>query len=333
MRRPFRGLSARAVTESAHRVAAVDCGTNSTRLLILNGDGSTDTRLMRITRLGEGVDATGVLTPDATDRTLAVLAEYRRLVDRAGVAAVRLVATSATRDATNGAAFLRAASDVIGAPAELLDGQTEGQLAYAGATSSLVATELDDVVVDIGGGSTEIAVGHQGVVRATSLNVGCVRVSERFFRHDPPTGDELLLAESEVRSMVRAGFNELVGAGWRSPGIRLIGLAGSVTTLAALELGLEEYDPVQIHHVCLSLSAVDHWYKVLASESTAERSLRRAITPGREDVIAGGALILRIVIDTLHAERCLVSETDMLDGLAMSLLDTRGGSTTDAQAR
>ena len=158
----------------------------------------------------------------------------------------------------------------------------------------------------------------------------CARVSERFFRHDPPTGLELLWAESEVRSIVRAGFNELVGAGRRSPGIRLIGLAGSVTTLAALELGLEEYDPLRIHHVCLSLSVVDHWYKVLASESTAERSLRRAITPGREDVIAGGALILRIVIDTLHAERRLVSETDMLDGLAMSLLDTRGESTTDA---
>ena len=181
----------------------MDCGTNSTRLLIVNDDGSTHLRVMRITRLGEGVDATGTLGREAVERTVAVLSEYRHLIDDAAVTAARLVATSAVRDAENGEDFLRAASAAIGSPAELLDGRAEGELAYAGATSTLPPVRGDDVVIDIGGGSTEIAVGRGGGVHATSVDIGCVRVTERFFHHDPPTADEVRGAESGIRSVIR----------------------------------------------------------------------------------------------------------------------------------
>jgi len=305
-------------------VAAVDCGTNSTRLLILAGDGTQVSRLMRITRLGEGVDATGLLAPQAIDRTLGVLSEYRTLIDKEGATSVRLVATSAARDAKNGEDFLREASAVIGAPAELLDGQAEGRLAWEGASSALAPSDADDVVVDIGGGSTEIVHHRRGAVRSTSLDIGCVRVTERYFHHDPPTSAELRAAETDVSSLLRAGLAVLVEAEVPSPPGRLIGLAGTITTLAALDLGLEEYDPGRIHHTRLSRAAVDRWYEVLSRESSQQRALRRVIAPGREDVIVGGALILRAVMDVAGFESCLVSESDMLDGLALGMLRPGG---------
>ncbi len=303
------------------RVAALDCGTNSTRLLIAERDGSTHRRLMRITRLGEGVDATHLLAPQALVRTMSVLAEYRGAMDEAGVTAARLVATSAVRDARNGDRFLRDAAGVVGVPAELLDGPTEGALACRGATVGLPAVGGDDVVVDIGGGSTELAVRHDGTVSAVSLDVGCVRLTERFLRHDPPTDDELEAAREFVRSALGHAPDEIPQLARLEPGSRLVGLAGSVTTLAALELGLDGYDPERTHHSVLTREAVDRWYGVLAAERASERARRRAIAPGREDVIAGGALVLREVMGTFGFDRCVVSETDILDGLAMSLLE------------
>ncbi len=300
------------------RVAALDCGTNSTRLLIVERDGSTHSRLMRITRLGEGVDATHLLAPRALERTLSVLAEYRIAMDEAYVTGARLVATSAVRDARNGDRFLRDATGVVGVPAELLDGQTEGALACRGATAGLPAVAGDDVVVDIGGGSTELAVCRNGTVRAVSLDVGCVRLTERFLHHDPPTGDELEAAVGYVRSALRDARDEFPHV---APESRLVGVAGSVTTLAALELGLDGYDPARTHHAVLTRHAVDHWYEVLAAEPASERARRRAVAPGREDVIAGGALVLREVMGTFGFDQCIVSETDILDGLAMSLLE------------
>ena len=302
-------------------MAALDCGTNSTRLLIAEHDGSTHRRLMRITRLGEGVDATHLLAPQALERTMSVLAEYRSAMDEAGVTAARLVATSAVRDARNGDQFLRDAADVVGVAAELLDGQTEGALACRGATAGLPAVEGDDVVVDIGGGSTELAVRHDGTVSAVSLDVGCVRLTERFLRHDPPTGDELEAAREFVRSALEHAPDEIPQLARLEPGSRLVGLAGSVTTLAALELGLDGYDPERTHHSVLTREAVDRWYGVLAAERASERARRRAIARGREDVIAAGALVLREVMGTFGFDRCVVSETDILDGLAMSLLE------------
>jgi len=304
-----------------YRVAAVDCGTNSTRLLITDPDGSTRTRLMRITRLGEGVDATGVLAQAAIDRTIDALREFRHEIDCACVGRTRLVATSAARDAQNSASFLDAASSTIGAPAEILDGQSEGELATAGATRGLEAHAGDDIVLDIGGGSTELAVQRNGAVTATSLDIGCVRVSERFLRGDPPRGPELQQAASYVTSVVSGSLASLWGADGPRPDSRLIGLAGSVTTLAALELGLEEYDPVRTHHSVLTRDAVNHWCTLLGAATASERAAMPGIPRGREDVIVGGALILRIVMDLLGAQDCLVSETDLLDGLAMSMLD------------
>ena len=300
------------------RVAALDCGTNSTRLLIVERDGSAHSRLMRITRLGEGVDATHLLAPRALERTMSVLAEYRFAMDEADVTAARLVATSAVRDARNGDLFLREAAAVVGVPAELLDGQAEGALACRGATASLPAVGGDDVVVDIGGGSTELAVRRDGTVRAVSLDIGCVRITERFLHHDPPTADELEAAVEYVRTSLMGARDEFHPV---ASGSRLVGLAGSVTTLAALELGLDGYDPARTHHAVLTRHAVDHWYEVLAAEPAAERARRRAVAAGREDVIAAGALVLREVMGTFGFERCIVSETDILDGLAMSLLE------------
>jgi exopolyphosphatase/guanosine-5'-triphosphate,3'-diphosphate pyrophosphatase len=276
---------------------------------------------MRITRLGRGVDSTGLLAPDAIERTLKVLREYRHVMDKADVRRVRLVATSAARDAANSALFLERASDVIGAPAEILEGQTEGALAAAGAIQDLEASPGGDVVVDIGGGSTELVTKRSGVVRTVSLGVGCVRITERFLRGDPPVDAELRSAESFVRSAVDGAASTLFDGGVPQPGSRLIGLAGSITTLAALELDLPDYDPARIHHFCLTRRTVDHWYRVLAAESAVERSTRAAIAAGREDVIVGGVLVLHVVMDSLSFGSCVVSERDILDGLASGLLD------------
>lgn len=301
------------------RVAAVDCGTNSTRLLILDPDGSTHTRLMCITRLGQGVDATGRLAQNAIDRTVAVLRDFRRAMDDADVGRVRLVATSAARDAGNSLAFLDLASRIVGGPAEILDGRIEGEIAAAGATQDLPPCRGVDVILDIGGGSTELVVRRADDVDTVSLDVGCVRVTERFLHGDPPTDDELREAESFVSSVVAAAVVRLLDAD--PPPGRLIGLAGTVTTLAALELGLEHYDPARIHHSHLTRGAVDHWYKVLSVEPASERSTRPAISAGREDVIVGGVLILRVVMDRLGMDSLLVSEHDVLDGLAQGLLN------------
>ena len=305
------------------RVAAVDCGTNSTRLLVLDEDGAEHIRLMRITRLGQNVDATRTLATDAVERTLTVLTEYRARIDEADVVATRLVATSATRDAQNGADFLRSATNVIGAPAELLSGLDEGRLACAGAMIGLAETTRRAVVVDIGGGSTELALWSDGQVAATSLDIGCVRVTERFFAHDPPADAELDAAAQFVAATVREGIEAVPGLDSVSSDGRLVGLAGSVTTLMALELGLDSYDPSRTHHGKLSRASVGKWCEVLADEPAAERAHRRTIVSGREDVIVGGALILREVMDALGFDECIVSETDILDGIALSLLEGR----------
>jgi exopolyphosphatase / guanosine-5'-triphosphate,3'-diphosphate pyrophosphatase len=305
---------------STEPVAALDCGTNSTRLLVAGPDGTTVVRLMRITRLGQGVDATGNLNPDAIDRTVAVLREYRRVMDEAGVGRGRLVTTSAVRDAHNGASFLQAAAEAVGFPAELLSGEDEGQLAYAGAVTGLPPVAGDDLVVDIGGGSTELVLQRQGVVSAYSMNIGCVRLTERFLDHDPPTAAELAamsafidarLAEAE---QARPIFSHL-----EQPA-RLLGVAGSITTLAGLALGLPAYDSDRIHHSILTRAAVDHWCTTLAGETSAVRAERASMVAGRADVIVGGAFVLRHVMDHFGFDTCIASESDILDGIAASLL-------------
>jgi exopolyphosphatase / guanosine-5'-triphosphate,3'-diphosphate pyrophosphatase len=301
-------------------VAAVDCGTNSTRLLVGDAQGRPLERLMRITRLGEGVDATGQLTAEAMSRCLSVLREYRRVMDRLGVERGRLVATSAARDALNGQEFLARASEVTGLRPELLEGTEEGHLSMTGAVSDLDPGEGPFLVLDIGGGSTELVAGSgpddPGLV-AVSLQVGCVRITERFLLSDPPTQAELARAESMIGDLLEQAIGEhprFLAAH------RLVGLAGSVTTLASLHLGLDVYDRDRVHHAVLTAGDVYDWYRALASEDRKARLDRAGMVPGREDVIVGGALILAAVMTRFGFDECLVSEADMLDGLVASLV-------------
>jgi exopolyphosphatase / guanosine-5'-triphosphate,3'-diphosphate pyrophosphatase len=301
-------------------VAAIDCGTNSTRLLIADGTGTTLLRLMRITRLGEGVDATHVLSEGAIARTLEVLREYRVHMDAHQVSRTRVVATSAARDASNGAAFLQAASNVVGAAAELLPGEEEGRLSYAGATAGLDDITGDTVVVDIGGGSTELVLERQGVIGAVSMELGCVRLSERYLRNSPAGADELGAADAAIGAELDRAMEVIPGLSSLGSGSRLIGLAGTVSTLAALEMGLVDYDRARVHHFTLTRAHVDHWCATLAAEPTEARARRAGMIEGREDVIVGGALILRDVMVRLGLAECLVSESDILDGLVAWLL-------------
>ena len=275
---------------------------------------------MRITRLGEGVDSARCLTPAAIGRTVAVLKEYRGIMDHEGVTAARLVTTSAVRDAENGTEFLRAAAAEVGVPTELLSGPEEGEVAFAGATIGLEPVRGEDVVLDIGGGSTEIALRQAGATSAISLDMGCVRVTERFLRSDPPALTELEGAVEFIRATLKEGMAHVPSLSDLPAGSRLIGVAGTITTLSALSLGLPEYDPASIHHSRLSRQSVEEWCDILAGEPVGDRADRQVVAPGREDVIVGGALILRETMRCLGFEECVVSETDILDGLALSLL-------------
>jgi len=301
-------------------VAAIDCGTNSTRLLVSDATGRPIERLMRITRLGQGVDATGRLAPEAVERCLVVLREFRGVMDRTGVGRGRLAATSAARDASNGAEFLAAAGQVTGLVPELLTGLDEGRLSMAGAVADLDPGDGPFLVLDIGGGSTELIAGDgpdDPALAAVSLQLGCVRLSERFFRDDPPTEREREGAVAEVAAQLESA----VASHPRYLDThRLVALAGTVTTLASLHLGLDEYDRERTHHLVLSAEDVTGWFHRLASEPAAARLARPGMVAGREDVIVGGALILDAVMRRFGFDECLVSEADILDGLVASQL-------------
>ena len=315
-------------------VAAVDCGTNSTRLLVASGDGRPLVRLMRITRLGQGVDATRLLHPDAVARTLAVLREYREVMDTHDVGRVRMTATSAARDAENRDDFLAPAADVIGVAPELLSGDAEGRLAFAGAVSELDPAGGPYLVLDIGGGSTEFAVGpaprpEEGEAPAAaaflepagtiSVDIGCVRVTERFLHGDPPAPEELSQAISVIHSYLDDVERELPAA---TGARRLIGLAGTVTTMAAVEMGLATYDRERVHHFELTREAAEDVFRTLATEPRADRVHNPGLEEARADVIVGGALILVTVMRHFGFASCLVSEADILDGLILSQLGT-----------
>ena len=303
----------------ATTVAAVDCGTNSTRLLVLLASGVAAAREMRITRLGAGVDAERRLRPDAVERTLDVLREYRAIMDTLAVTRTRLVATSAVRDATNAGAFLTPASEIVGVPAELLSGDEEGRLSYAGATVELAAIGGQTVVVDIGGGSTEIVTMPGDHIEAVSLDIGCVRLTERFLRADPPSEGQVADAVSAIERELDRATHSIPSLGKLGRHDRLVGLAGTVSTLAMLELGLSDYDRDRIHHSTLTLAAVEKWCAVLGAERVRDRARRPAIPEGREDVIFGGALVLRQTLERFGLAECTVSEADILDGLVHSI--------------
>jgi exopolyphosphatase/guanosine-5'-triphosphate,3'-diphosphate pyrophosphatase len=317
------------MANDAGAVAALDCGTNSTRLLIVDAEGAVLERHMQITRLGEAVDATHKLSADAMARTVAVLGDYRTLMDSHGVVRARLVATSAARDAVNADEFFGAAEEVTGVRPELLTGLEEGRLSFAGATASLPSDARGTapvLVVDIGGGSTELVAGvlpfdpapgaTDRRVSAVSLDIGCVRLTERFFHHDPPLPGELSDATAVVAAAVERARRELPLLQRAS---MLIGLAGTVSTLAALDLELAHYERDRIHHAVLSRDQVDGWLERLATEDRRARLGRPGMVEGRADVIVGGVLVLAAVMAGFERSSCLVSEDDILDGLVASL--------------
>ena len=299
---------------SAPLYAAIDCGTNSTRLLISDGVTPRE-RLMRITRLGKGVDRTGRLDPEAIDRTLEVLREYRQVMDRYEVAGVRIAATSASRDASNRDDFFGPAAEILGAAPELLSGEEEARMSFLGATADLEDRDVLTLVVDIGGGSTEFAVGTRDVESSISIDVGCVRMTEKYLEHDPPTAEELSNYISVVEQFLDDVAREVPLAGEAA---RFIGLAGTVTNVAAVEIGLPEYDPEAIHHFVLTKDAVEDVFRTLATEALADRIHNPGLERQRADVIVGGLCVLVEIFRYFGFAECLVSEADILDGLILS---------------
>jgi exopolyphosphatase / guanosine-5'-triphosphate,3'-diphosphate pyrophosphatase len=303
-------------------VAALDLGTNSTRVLIGRplGDGRLATldRRNTITRLGQGVDASGRLAPEAIQRTLDCLQSYGAVMEQHSVERVRVAATSAARDATNRDELFDAVEDAIGARPELLAGAEEGRLSFRGATAELDPSLAPFLVVDIGGGSTEFIVGSDGDAPAVmSVDVGCVRLTEKLLTHDPPLPEELSTAISLVDDYLADVVRELpMVTGART----LVGLAGTVTTVAAVELGLMTYDRDKIHHFRLTHEAAEDVFRTLATEARADRIHNPGLEPARADVIVGGCCILVTIFRRFGFDDMIVSEADMLDGLAVSLV-------------
>jgi len=296
--------------------AAVDCGTNSTRLLISDGTTVFERRMV-ITRLGQGVNATGKLDPGAIARTTDVLGEYHALMEKHGVTKTRVTATSAARDASNRDEFFGAAELAIGVVPELLSGDEEGRLSFAGATAELDPVDGPFLVVDIGGGSTELVVGGTDVEGACSLDIGCVRITEMFLESDPPAAEELSNAVGYARDTfeeARLALPVLNG------GRTLVGLAGTVSAVAAIEQGLHEYDRDRIHHFVLTKAAAEDVFRTVATEKLSDRIHNPGLERERADVIVGGAVILVSVMRVFGFQECLVSEADILDGLVMSML-------------
>ncbi len=301
------------------RLAAIDCGTNSTRLLVAEPDGATAVdRRMTITRLGQGVNETGVLSVEGIERTTVVLREYRAVMDELGVERVRMTATSAARDSANSDDFFDAAESVVGSRPELLTGDEEARLSFRGATAELDATDGPFLVVDIGGGSTEFAVGTDECEGAMSIDIGCVRLSEAYLEHDPPLPEELVaclsLTDTYLEDVVRA-IPAVLDAR------TFVGLAGTVSAVASIEQGLFAYDRDKIHHFGLSRESAEDVFRTLATESVEDRRHNPGLEADRADVIVGGCCVLQAVMRHFQFDSCLVSEADILDGLVLSLLD------------
>jgi exopolyphosphatase/guanosine-5'-triphosphate,3'-diphosphate pyrophosphatase len=316
-------------------VAAVDCGTNSTRLLVLGADRRRLARRMQITRLGAGVDRTGHLDEAAIERTLAVLEEFRAVLDEHGVetapgtTSVRAAATSATRDADNAGEFLDRAETILGTRPQVIEGTEEGRLSYFGATAELDEDDGPYLVVDIGGGSTELIVGRAAApasdrtpAAVVSLDVGCVRITERYLRSDPPTNEELGAAHRAARELIDEVRDREPAYGRAKT---MIGLAGTVSALTVMALGLERFDEELVHHARVSRERVGELARRLASLPLRERRQLRGMEVERADVIVGGAVVLEEVMDSFGFGELTASEADILDGIAFRLIAARQG--------
>lgn len=270
---------------------------------------------MNITRLSEGVDASGALRPEAMERTFSVLRAYRRDCDEAGVERGLLVATSAVRDASNGAEFLDGAREICRCEARILEGSEEAALSYAGALGDLQETTVATMIVDVGGGSTELAVELDGQLVSYSMQLGCVRVTERALGRGvvTPASDaaarDMIDEQLDVAFRARPEFSRVVGS------VRLVGLAGTVATLAQLDAGLTRYDREVVHHRVLSRAVVQHWRDLLARETPNQRLAHPGMVVGREDVLVAGLYVLDAVMECFGAEWLISSESDILDGI------------------
>jgi len=310
------------------RVAAIDCGTNSIRLLVADvaSDGSlTDlVRRMEVVRLGQGVDRTGELAPEALARTLEMTREYATTIAELGAERVRFVATSATRDARNRQEFVDGVREILGVEPEVVAGDEEAELSFAGATSVLgSAYDGPFVVVDLGGGSTEIVLGTTTPVAAHSMDVGCVRMTERHLNDDPPSREQ----EDSARADVRAALDKAKQTVDLGQAVTLVGLAGSVTTVTAHALGLPAYDRDKINGAVLPVEEVLAACDSLVHMTRDERAALGFMHPGRVDVIAAGALVWSEVVARVRDEvaarggtltSVVTSEHDILDGIALS---------------
>ncbi|WP_328535014.1 Ppx/GppA family phosphatase [Micromonospora zamorensis] len=308
-------------------MAAIDCGTNSIRLLVADLPGESAgpqaplvdlTRRMEIVRLGQGVDRTGRLAPEAIERTRVALASYAADIEKFGAERVRMCATSASRDAANAADFTAMVQRTLGVEPEVVTGDEEARLSFTGAVRGLPAdAKAPFLVVDIGGGSTEFVVGDRaaGVRAAISVDIGCVRMTERHLPGDPPTPEQVAAAQADIAAAVDRALAVVPGR----EAATLVGLAGSVTTVVALAQGLREYDPERIHHARVSYEAVTQVAADLLSQTREQRLANPVMHPGRADVIGAGALVLRVIMERAGMPSVVASEHDILDGIAWSL--------------
>ncbi|WP_396836448.1 exopolyphosphatase [Mycobacterium sp. ITM-2016-00318] len=319
------------------RIGAIDCGTNSIRLLIADavdpgsiagsaGGGLRDVhREMRIVRLGQGVDATGQFAPEAIERTKGALTAYAELLARHDVSAVRMVATSATRDAANRDVFFAMTSEVLGAVvpgavAEVISGDEEARLSFHGAVYDMDTAAAPFVVVDLGGGSTEVVLGDREVEAGYSADVGCVRLTERCLHSDPPTAAQVASARDVVRERLGEALRVVPVDGART----WVGVAGTMTTLAALAQGMTTYDPAAIHLSRVGFDALLPVCEEIIGMSHDQRAALGPMHEGRVDVIGGGAIIVEELADALGKragiDELVVSEHDILDGIALSIV-------------
>ena len=304
------------------RVAAIDCGTNSIRLLVadvVNGVVTDVDRRMVINRLGEGIDKTGEFSAGALQRTFAACEEYASLIRGLKAERVRFVATSASRDAKNRDEFVSGVKARLGVEPDVIAGEEEAALSFRGATAGVGAQHPGPfLVVDIGGGSTEFVLGTASPSHARSVNIGCVRMTERHLQDDPPSVEQIAQATLDIDEAIRQAADVVP----IEDAATLVGVAGSVTTVAAIALGLDEYDSSRIHGSVIDADALQDVADLLLTMPRSQRAQMGVMHPGRVDVIGAGALVLSRIIEATGAAELVVSEHDILDGIAFGLAET-----------
>ena len=306
------------VEEQPMRVAAIDCGTNSIRLLIADIDGNNFREVVRdmeIVRLGQGVDETGQFHPDAIARTLAAVDKFAAEIAKRGVEKIRFCATSATRDATNRHLFVDGVRERLGIELEVISGDEEAALSFAGAIKDLDSSNGPFLVVDIGGGSTEFVFGTSTVEAARSVNIGCVRMTERHFATDPATPEQIETARSDIQAAIAQAAAVVPITQAKT----LVAVAGTATTVAAAALDLPEYDRYAIHLSRISAQQTHDAATMFATSTREQRLALGYMHPGRVDVIAAGSLVLSEIMKATGASEFVASESDILDGMAFSL--------------